>query len=75
MVGGTQATETRVKNTAGERSGCKTKHCAGGGGGGLGVAIKKWSRTPNLSKLTHMIISCGDLRLVGSTRHRKVDQT
>ena len=36
MVGGTQATETRVKNTAGERSGCKTKHCAGGGGGGGG---------------------------------------
>ena len=23
---------------------------------------------------THMIISCGDLRLVGSTRHRKVSQ-
>ena len=66
MVGGTQATERRVKNIAGERSDCKTKHCWG-----LGVAIEKWSRTPTLSKLTHMIISCRDL--VGS--HRKVVQT
>ena len=54
------------ENTAGERSGCKTKHCWG-----LGVAIKKWSRTPTLSKLTHIIISCDDPRLVGSTNHRK----
>ena len=45
--------EDRVKNTAGERRGCKTKHCWG-----LSVAIEKWSRTPTLSKLTHMIISC-----------------
>ena len=51
------------------RGGCKTKHSLG-----LGVAIKKWSITPTLSKLTHMIISCGDLRLVGSTRHQKVVQ-
>ena len=43
--------------------------------GGLAAAIKKWSRTPTLSKLTHMIISCGDLSLVGSTDHRKVVQT
>ena len=53
MVGGIQATERRVKNTAGERNGCKTKHCWG-----LSVAIEKWSRTPTLSKLTHMIIDC-----------------
>ena len=56
--------------------------------------MQKWSRTPTLSKLTHMIISCrdlvgshrevvqtdmiiscGDLRLVGSARHRKVSHS
>ena len=70
---------------------------AGGGArwGWLGFAIEKWSRPPTLSKLTHMIISCGvkagrlhqlsksgpdmiiscgNLRLLGSTRHRKVVQ-
>ena len=81
MVGRTQAIERRVENTAGERSGCKTKHCWG-----FNIATKKWSRTPTLSKLTagrlhpssksgsDLIISCGDLRLVGFTRHRKVVQ-
>ena len=82
IVGGTQATERRVKNTAGERNGRKTKHCWG-----LGVAIKKWSRhddflrRPKAGRLhpssksgPDIIISCGDLRLVGSTRHRKVSQ-
>ena len=44
---------------------------AGGSVGRLVVIIEKWSRTPTLSKLTRMIISCGNLRLVGSTRHRK----
>ena len=29
MVGETHATERRAKNTAGEKSGCKTKHCWG----------------------------------------------
>ena len=42
--------------------------------GGSGVAIEKWSRTPTLSQLIHMIISCDDQRLVGSTRQRKVVQ-
>ena len=54
------------ENTACGRSGCKTKHYWG-----LGVAIKKWSRTPSVSKLTHMVISCRDL--VGS--HRKVSNS
>ena len=34
---------------------------AGGSVDGLDVTIEKWSRTPTLSKLTHVIISCGDL--------------
>ena len=67
MVQNPQATEK-------ERSGCKTKHCWGLGGVGS-VPPSKSGPEPPLSKLTHMIISCGDLRLVGSTHHRKVVQT
>ena len=62
------ATERRVKNTAGGKVVVKP-NTAGGSLGGLGVAIKKWSRIATLSKLTHVIM------LVGCTRHRNVAQT
>ena len=88
MVGGTQATERRVKNTAGE----------GGGGevvlkpntAGARCRHRKVVQNPHSVQAdTHdyflprpgrlpsksgpdMTISCGDLRLFGSARHRKV---
>ena len=42
-----------MKNTAGERSGCKTKHCWGSES-----PSKSCPESPTLSKLTHRIISC-----------------
>ena len=42
-----------MKNTAGERSGCKTKHCWGSVS-----PSKSCQEPPTLSKLTHMIIYC-----------------
>ena len=103
MVGGTQASERRLKNTAGGEVVVKPNTTGGSGcrhrkvvqnppppsvqadthdyflrrpkAGRLHPSSKSGPESPPLSKLTHMIISCGDLRPVGSIRHRKVVRT
>ena len=69
MVGGTQATERRVKTLLGEEVVVKPNAAWGSVS-----PSKSGPEPPTLFKLEHMIISCGDLRLVGSTRHRKMVQ-
>ena len=95
MLGGTQATERRMKNTARRRVVVKL-NTVGGSVGRARCRHRKVVQNPHSVKAdTHdyflrrpkadrlrpssksgpdMIISCGDLRLVGSTRHQKVVQ-
>ena len=87
MVGGTQATESRVKTLlgmGGGRSGCKPNTAGGSVQNSHSVQADThdyFLRRPKAGRLhpssksgPDMIISCGDLRVVGYTRHRKVSQ-
>ena len=97
MMGGTQATERRVKNTVGGGGEMLAKpNTAGSSVGRARCRHRKVVQNPHSVQAdTHdyflrrpkagrlhpssksgpdMIISCGDLRLVGSARHQKVVQ-